>query len=60
MIPRGVYTPLAIIACPLHQNRADAMPSTSAAQLGVLKNTPMAPFLLGLQKPFSVALLHPL
>ena len=26
----------------------------------MLKNTPLAPFLLGLQKPFSVAMLHPL
>ena len=26
----------------------------------MLKNTPLAPFLLGLQKLFSVAMLHPL
>ena len=28
MIPRGLYTPLAIITCPLHQYRAYAMPSS--------------------------------
>ena len=28
MIPRGVYTPLAIIAWPIHQYRVGAMPSS--------------------------------